>query len=229
MTMTTQTLDGRDMRVAMVSHELRGPIHVIMIGLEILRRSGLSSTERAVVQRIYNAATRMSALAEQFLGDVAYETRAPIPLERQDVNLADLCDEGLDECRMGHPGREIKLTADRGIRGSWDRLQLIELVSNLIQNALLHGDPSAPVSVDVRKTPTAAQIEVANQGPEIPSELLPTIFEPFRRGGCGSGGTGVGLGLYIVARIVEAHFGTVEVGCERGTTRFTVTLPIGSR
>jgi signal transduction histidine kinase len=229
MPMTSQALDGGDMRVAMVSHELRGPIHAIMIGLEILRRTGLGSTEGHVIQRIYNAATRMSALADQFLGNVEHETGAPILLQREDVNLADLCDESLDECRMGHPDREIKLIADRGIRGSWDRLQLIELVSNLIQNALQHGDPSAPVWVYVCKTPSAAQIEVANKGPEIPSELLPTIFEPFRRGVRSSGGTGVGLGLYIVAKIVAAHFGTVEVGCERGTTRFTVTLPVGSR
>jgi signal transduction histidine kinase len=104
----------------------------------------------------------------------------------------------------------------------------MELISNLVGNALDHGDPSAPILVHARKRERAAQIEVVNQGPTIPRELWRAIFEPFKRGQAAACGSGVGLGLYIVAQIAAAHGGSVEVSSLRRTTRFTVTFPIGS-
>jgi signal transduction histidine kinase len=226
--MLSQADGNRDLQVAMVSHDLRGPINAIVLGVEMLRRRRLGTAEDLIVHRIHRAAKRMAALIDRVLDRATLQLGAPVALERGPVNLEELCRETLEEFRMGHPGRELRLTAEEGISGRWDRLRLIELLSNLVGNALEHGDPSAPIVVHARRRGNAAQIEVVNQGPTIPRELWGAIFEPFRRAPATSRGNGVGLGLYIVAQIAAAHGGSIEVSSLRSTTRFTVTFPIGS-
>jgi phosphoserine phosphatase RsbU/P len=221
--------DGNgELDVAMVSHELRAPINAIVLGVELLRRRRLGTAEDLIAQRIHRAAKRMASLVDRVLDRATLQLGSPVTLERGPVDLDELCRETLEEFRMSHPGRELRLAAEEGIRGSWDRLWLIEMLSNLVGNALEHGDPSAPIIVHARKRENAAQLEVVNQGPTIPRELWRDIFEPFRRARVTARGNGVGLGLYIVAQIAAAHGGRVEVSSLRRTTRFTVTLPFGS-
>lgn len=214
-----------EMQVAMVSHDLRAPIQTIILGLEMLRRHGHRSMEDQVVQRLYGVAMRMAALVDRMLEEAALELTAPIAVQRTIVDLEDLCRKTIEELRMGHPDREIRLVAAKGIRGRWDGLRLVELLSNLVENALEHGDAGAPVDVQVRKRTGAAQINVLNRGPTIPRELSATIFEPFRQLSLGPRHSGVGLGLYIVAQIVSSHGGTVGVRSAHSRTKFTVTLP----
>jgi len=215
------------LQVAMVSHDLRAPLHAIVLGLELLRTRPLGSPQDQVVQRMYKAAQRMAFLLDRILSPPV-QPGPVIPLQPAPLELAELCRELFEELHMGHPDRQLTLTADEGIEGSWDRLWLVELLSNLVENALEHGDPATPVGVDVRKRGELAQIEVRNQGPDIPPDLRKAIFEPFRRGPGRAGAHGVGLGLYIVAQIATAHGGTVEVSSESGVTQFTVTLPLRS-
>jgi len=215
------------LQVAMVSHDLRAPLHAIVLGLELLRTRPLGSPQDQVVQRMYRAAQRMAFLLDRILTSPV-QAGPVIPLQPAPLELSGLCRELFEELHMGHPDRQLTLTADEGIEGSWDRLWLVELLSNLVENALEHGDPAAAVAVDVRKKGELAQIEVSNRGPGIPPELRKAIFAPFRRGPGRSGTHGVGLGLYIVAQIAAAHGGAVEVSSESGVTRFTVTLPLGS-
>jgi len=103
---------------------------------------------------------------------------------------------------------------------------LTEVASNLVNNAVKHGQAGQPIYVIVRDEGDRVSLRVHNLGPPIPSGLLPVIFEPFRRTKHGSGRGSFGLGLYIVKEIVAAHGGTVEVtsSATRGTT-FIVHLP----
>ncbi|HEY2031832.1 MAG TPA: sensor histidine kinase, partial [Myxococcales bacterium] len=102
-------------------------------------------------------------------------------------------------------------------------------VSNLLRNAIHHGLPATPVRVVLRSEPGLAFIAVHNQGPPIPEETLPLIFDPFKRGDrlrTEGQGQGLGLGLYIVQKVVEAHGGHVEARSTRGEgTTFTLVLP----
>ena len=226
--MVSQPDGNGELQVAMVSHDLRAPINAIVLGVEMLRRRRLGTAEDLIVQRIHRAAKRMASLVDRVLDQAVLQRGAPVVLERGPVDLEEICRETLEEFRVSYPGRELRLAAEEGIRGSWDRVRLMELISNLVGNALDHGDPSAPIIVHARKGDRAAQIEVVNQGPTIPRELWRAIFEPFKRGQATARGSGVGLGLYIVAQIAAAHGGSVEVSSLRRTTRFTVTFPIGS-
>jgi signal transduction histidine kinase len=218
----------QELRVAIVSHDLRAPIHAILLGAELLRRRGIGTTQRQIAQRIYNVATRMANLVDRILDATALQLGARMVLQREPVDLEELCRETVEECRMGNPGRVIRLAAEKGTRGFWDRLRLAELLSNLLANALEHGDPGTVVLVHARRRAHVAQIEVVNQGLAIPRELAKAIFKPFRRAP-GRRSLGLGLGLYIVSQITAAHGGSVEVSSARRTTRFTVTLPLDQR
>jgi signal transduction histidine kinase len=116
-------------------------------------------------------------------------------------------------------------------RGFWDEERLDQVVTNLFTNAIKHGAPSEIVGVRLEgREKSYVVVEVSNRGTPIPPDLLPVIFDPFRRGEgrYDARSKGVGLGLYIAERILAAHGGTVSVrsSADDGTT-FTVTLPRG--
>jgi len=135
----------------------------------------------------------------------------------------------VEELRAAHRGRSIDLFVPPiGIWGDPDRME--QVCSNLIGNAILHGDPSTPVMVRAHVDGSSVIVSIHNYGVPIPEEVLPKLFDPFRRGereSRTSKTTGLGLGLYISWEIVRGHQGSIAVdsSAERGTT-FRVKLPI---
>ncbi|HET6344332.1 MAG TPA: ATP-binding protein, partial [Myxococcota bacterium] len=112
--------------------------------------------------------------------------------------------------------------------GAWDEDRLAQVVTNLLRNALQHGDPATPVHLRIESDAEDVCIRVHNTGVPIPCEQLPHIFEPMSRASLdkGQGGRSVGLGLFIVRHIVRAHGGSVDVQSHVTTgTTFTVRLP----
>jgi len=222
---SSQEPSNVEMDMAMVTHDLRAPLQVIILGLEMLRRHPVGSAETELMQRICGATKRMSSLIDRVL-DRASLHLGPSVLHRQPVDLERLCREIVEEFCIAHPGKELRVSAEGGVTGSWDRLRLVELVTNLLVNAIDHGDVSAPVVIEVRRKGGFAQLAVANHGPRIPRELTQSIFEPFCRAPASATHKGTGLGLYIAAQIVAAHGGSIGVTSGRNRTRFTVTLPL---
>ena len=135
----------------------------------------------------------------------------------------------VDECAAAYPDRQIDWETAGDFVGDWDTDRLSQVASNLIRNALRHGDAHGLVRVSLDgRAVEAIRFAVANRG-HISPELLPHIFDPFRgREEPSSRGEGLGIGLFIVRQIVLAHRGTVDVSStpEDGTT-FVVTLPRG--
>jgi signal transduction histidine kinase len=145
------------------------------------------------------------------------------------TDLHEVCRGVVAELQAAEPDRSVALELSGDGRGAWDPARMAQAVSNLVSNALEHGAPDAPVRVTVGGDEEHAIVEVENQGPPIPRELMAVMFEPFCRGSAlrdASHARGLGLGLFIVSEIVGAHGGAVEVdsSAERGT-RFTVILP----
>jgi signal transduction histidine kinase len=110
---------------------------------------------------------------------------------------------------------------------------MAQVVSNLIGNALQHSPEQAIVRVELRDRGDRVELETCNEGPPIPADVLPHIFEPGRRGPSGRGralSNGLGLGLYIVRQIVLAHEGSISVRSSQGEgTTFLVVLPRRTR
>ena len=123
------------------------------------------------------------------------------------------------------PDRHIEVSCAGDLAGVWDADRLNQVASNLVGNALQHGDTSDPVSVRLDGTSAdAVTLSVTNAG-RIAADVLPHIFDPFRGGERAVGRSeGLGLGLYIVQQIVQAHQGSVQVQSE-GATVFVVKVP----
>ncbi|WNG46572.1 PAS domain-containing protein [Archangium minus] len=218
----------RDRLVGIVSHDLRNPLHSISLAAELLlRREDVPEPVLAGVRRIARSADRMSRMITDLLDFTRARMGSGLPLQRRPGELVELVRATLEEFEVTHPGR-IVLSPGRGpYTGEWDPDRLAQVVSNLVGNALQHGAENLPVEISLREENETFVLSVRNQGPPIPEELLPHIFDPFRRA-ASSSRQGLGLGLYIVQQIVLAHGGsiTVDSNAASGTT-FTVRLPRG--
>ena len=105
--------------------------------------------------------------------------------------------------------------------------RLAQLFSNLIGNALTHGEAGTPVAVAAEARDGCFSFSVANQGQPIPPHVIEKLFEPFSRGEPGESQKGLGLGLYIAWEIARAHGGRLEVKSTVEETRFTFRMPLG--
>jgi signal transduction histidine kinase len=182
---------------------------------------------RRALSHIDIASQRMVELIGTLLDFSLARSGQALPITRVDGDLSDAARAAVEELRSATPDRAIDLHVQGDTRGAWDAARMAQIVSNLVGNALAHGDPREPVRVDLEGDDGRVTLRVGNRGPVIAPELIPNIFEPFRRGGDPSARPrGLGLGLYIVREVVHAHEGTIRVEStvERGTV-FTATLP----
>jgi signal transduction histidine kinase len=171
----------------------------------------------------------MGRMVSQLLDLTRARLGGGIPVERQRANLSEVVLAAVDELRLVHAARAISCSVPREVIGGWDVDRLAQVVSNLVGNAIQHGEPTLPVEVHLRHEGETATLTVRNQGAPIPRELLPVLFEPFRRGSrltSDKTASGLGLGLYISEQITRAHEGAIAVQSQATATTFTVTLPI---
>jgi PAS domain S-box-containing protein len=226
----------RELFIGMLGHDLRNPLGAITTGAELLTARGqrnpgerLDESSRKIVARISRSASRMARMIDQILDLARLNAGTGIPVERQPMDLADVCAAVIDELQALHRDRVIEVRYLGESAGSWDPDRLCQMLSNLIGNAIVHGDPGEPVRVLVTQEQAHVVVRVHNMGPPIPPEEIPTIFEAFRRAQAGRpvpGDKGLGLGLYITKEIVAAHGGTIDVrSTADGGTTFRVRLP----
>jgi signal transduction histidine kinase len=217
--------------VGVVGHDLRTPLAAIQMGIALLlRKGGLSPDQARTVGRLGASAGRMTAIIRDLLDFTRVRKEGAIPLEPKPVDLAEVCRRAVTELRQAHPNRGIALATPPAIPLVGDPERLLQVASNLVGNAIQHSPPESEVVVRLIASAAEAVLEVHNDGAPIPAELLPDLFEPFRQAVRGPDPTGsIGLGLFIVRALVDAHGGRVEARStsDEGTT-FTVRLPRGA-
>jgi len=194
--------------IAILSHDLRTPLSVIVLCADELK-SALGKGEFARnVAHMHASAHRMSRMIGQLLEFSRIRSEV-LQLETCEADLSDVAGAVLDEMRIAHPGREFPLSVSGGTKGHFDCDRLAQVFSNLVGNALVHGDADRPIEVSLDGTDADhLAISVKNAG-TIPEDLLPNLFDPFRSGK--NSKSGLGLGLYIVDQFVRAHRGRVDV------------------
>jgi len=215
----------RELMLGALGHDLRSPLATILANSDLLgSRGGLDAVARRSVERIDHAARRMDRMIRQLLDYTRASVTGGLPVAPRAIDLHAICRSVLDEMRDAHPDRALLLDCAGSGRGQWDPDRLAQLVSNLVANALAYGAPGSPVTVTVREQKGERILAVHNQGSAIDGRLMPRLFEPFERGNPRT--PGMGLGLYIARKIVEAHGGSIKVESTvaRGTT-FRVHLP----
>jgi two-component system, OmpR family, sensor kinase len=214
--------------LADASHELRTPLSSIRGYAELFRIGAArkpADTEKAM-GRIEDESARMGALVENLL-TLARLDQVP-EVARKPVDLTELARDAADDARAVAPDREVRLDADRPVTVLGDASQLRQVLGNLVRNALTHTPAGTPIDLSVTNGSAAGVIEVRDHGPGLPTDDTDALFERFWRADPGRerGRGGAGLGLSIVAAIVEAHGGTVKAAnADGGGAVFTISLP----
>jgi PAS domain S-box-containing protein len=219
----------RERFLGVVSHDLRNPLNAILLSANALMRAEeLPARQLKAVRRIVTSAERMGRMIGELLDFTRGRLGGGIPISRQPLNLRHLCRHVLEELEAAHPGRELLLEAEGHFQGEWDPDRLAQVFGNLFKNALDYSPEGSPVRISLHDEGDTVRVEVHNEGRPIPAELLPSIFQPFRRFSEESTHptSGLGLGLFIVEQIILGHGGTVSVrSSQREGTTFTVRLP----
>jgi two-component system, OmpR family, sensor kinase len=222
--------------VADASHELRTPLTSIRGYAELFRRGADSRPEDLAksMQRIEGEAARMGVLVEDLL--LLARLDQGRPLEREQVDLARIVEDAVDSARAVEPDRPIDLELHGPTSVIGDEGRLRQAVDNLLDNARVHTPASSRVRVtlgsDADSDASSVLLSVADEGPGLTSDVATRAFERFYRGDPSRSRSmgGAGLGLSIVAAIVEAHGGTVTVRSEEGAgATFEVRLPVSGR
>ncbi|HWO21582.1 MAG TPA: ATP-binding protein [Kofleriaceae bacterium] len=216
---------AQELFLGALGHDLRNPLNTISTGMELLQTSEAVAAEHGgTLQRMSRAMDRMCRMIDQLLvfTQSLHET---VPMKRQPVDLAELARSVARDAAHASP-HPIQVHAEAPAPILGDAGKLMQLVDNLVGNAIRYGEGT--VTVRVGRDGGDAMLRVHNHGQPIPPAALPTLFEPFTRAS-GRGG-GFGLGLYIVDQIARKHDGSVAVASnpEAGTT-FTVRLPAASQ
>jgi two-component system OmpR family sensor kinase len=210
------------------SHELRTPLTSIRGYAELFRRGADSRPEDLAksMARIEAEAARMGVLVDDLL--LLARLDQGRPLERERVDLSQVATEAVEAARAIEPARTIDLDVDGPADIIGDEGRLRQVIDNLLDNARVHTPAAAAVHVAVAIDGDDAVLTVADEGPGIAPEVAGRLFERFYRGDPARSREtgGAGLGLSIVAAIVESHGGTVKAVPRDGTgTTFEVRLP----
>jgi signal transduction histidine kinase len=228
---TRAAQSSRDIFLGILGHDLRTPLGAILLASDVLLRTDdLGGRATKLSARIYSSVSRANRIVADLMDFTRVHLGNGIPIRTERVDLVPICEQIVDEASTFHPNAEIVAATCKAAVGEFDAPRIEQVFSNLISNAVHHGDKESPVSVCLECAKTEVVFSVHNQGAPIPEQVLPTIFQPMERyiAGVGSeqpAGGGLGLGLHIAAEIVEAHKGKIEVESGSAGTRFTVRLP----
>lgn len=221
-----QASELREQFIAVLGHDLRNPLASIDAGTRMLQRTVTDDKGKSVIGLMQKSISRMSGLIDNVLDFARGRLGGGIPIEQADeVPLRPVLEQVVAELRMANPERQIdsELT-DTVVR--CDEGRIGQLLSNLIANALTHGDPESPIEVRSSVAGDRFELSVANGGEPIPDVVIKDMFTPFVRAADSSSAQGLGLGLYISSEIAKAHRGKLQVVSSAEETRFTFSMPL---
>lgn len=214
--------------LAKVAHDLRSPLTVIAMSAHFLLEDSQESTTREVAQDMERSAARMERLLTDLL-EVAHIESGVFQVVKEEHDVGELVREVYRTYRPMFADRQLTFSADEppstGL-ASFDHDRIVQVISNLLANAMKFTPPEGSVRLLGRVRPDHIDIEVFNSGPGVPSEALSHVFDRFWQND-EHAGRGLGLGLYICREIVEAHGGRIEAESVLGEgTTFRFTLPL---
>ncbi|MFO0675261.1 MAG: hybrid sensor histidine kinase/response regulator [Polyangiaceae bacterium] len=225
-----RTLRLNEELMAIVGHDLRNPLNVILMTASLMGASATDVETKKAVTRLQTSGKRMLQIISDLNDLSRSRLGGGIPIEPRPMDLATVVHKTIAEIELANPTRRIDVHARGDLRGEWDAPRLEQVFSNLVGNAARHGTDGEPIVVTLEGGDDSVVASIHNGG-HVPPELIARLFEPFHTGtGPRKRVEGLGLGLYIVDQLVRAHDGDVEVtSCEREGTTFRVTLPRAAR
>jgi signal transduction histidine kinase len=216
----------REQFIAVLGHDVRNPLASIMVGTELLLGKTNHAADRRVLERVQSSSRRINALVNDLLDLARGRLGAGISLELSAADdLTARLAHVVAEVQGSHPSRSIHLDAGAPPTVRCDPGRIEQLLSNLLANAVEHGEGRTPITVSVGGDERTFALAVVNEGAPISEEKLPRLFEPYFRGGQSGAHNGLGLGLYIAMEIAKAHGGNIAVTSSASRTSFEFTMP----
>jgi signal transduction histidine kinase len=217
-------LELQERVLGIVSHDLRSPLAAIQGGAVILSRTRLAPEHARVASIVLASSRRMERIIRDLLDYTRTRARTGIPLSLRATDAGDVCARVADEAALSGRG-VVELHREGDLSGEWDPDRLEQAIANLVANGIEHAPPGTAVRLRAAGEADRVGIRVENDGPPIPPDAVRSLFDPFQRHATAGGRPGLGLGLFIVRTIVEAHGGTVEVDSAASPVAFVVRLP----
>jgi signal transduction histidine kinase len=221
---------SRQLFLAILGHDLRGPLNAMLMSAELLKRTARLDADAAETARqISDSASAMGRMITDILDFTSASLGATMPVHPAPADLAKICQDVAWETCAAHPSRVIRVAADGDLTGEWDADRLRQVLGNLLGNAVQHGE--GPIDVVAAADGEDVVLTVRNGGRPIPASALPTLFDPLVRGPSARPDArrrhgSLGLGLYIARQVVAAHGGTLDVvSTEAAGTTLTARLP----
>ncbi|HSL25347.1 MAG TPA: ATP-binding protein, partial [Acidimicrobiia bacterium] len=211
--------------LAAVGHDLRTPLASMKVAVTTVLEPGLQLSEiqqHKLLETVNSEVDRLGAMIDHLL-DLSRLERGAFRLSQEQVDLGRLAHDAADRVRLSS-GRQVQVASAADATVVGDSVRLLEVITNLIDNAARYSTPGTPILVTLRPEEGSVTVAITDEGPGISREDQEKLFRPFARGTRSD--TGTGLGLAITRSIVHAHKGTIEVvSSPDGGTTMSVTIP----
>lgn len=216
----------REQFIFILGHDLRNPLASIASGVSMLKKTTDDTRRAQILALMEGSVSRIDGLIENVLDFARVRMGGGLKVENTDPrSLQPALEQIVGELRDTHPSRAIVTEFDAAEPVHGDHQRLARLFSNLVGNALAHGDPAQPIHIGASVGGGEFRFWVANAGEPIPEATRINLFQPFVRGDT-SDRQGLGLGLFIASEIAKLHRGALDVTSDASGTRFTFTMPV---
>lgn len=221
---------SREIFVGILGHDLRTPINAVITASQfILETPGATAKHAELTATTLRSARRMNNMVSALLDFTVGRLGAGLSINAEPANLEEVVREVVEEVSTAHPKSQIQFSHSGDLNASVDAQRVCQLLTNLIGNAIQYGTSEDLIGVSALGEENEVVIRVHNYGSPIPTSEIAGIFSPFKRLDVKSSeneSNSLGLGLYIVERIVAAHGGFIDVrSSEAAGTLFSVRLP----
>lgn len=223
---------SREIFLGILGHDLKDPLSAIVMSADLLAELPREEDRRReIAARIHTIGTRMQQMISDLLDFTRSRLGGGMPIEPHPVDLREVVQAAADEVTTSHPERAIHVEISGDLHGKLDSRRIGQALSNLLGNAVHHGQPKTTIDVLAHGDGKEISLAVHNEGAPIPPERRTAIFDPLsatveHNRLHARDPNHLGLGLYITREIVRSHHGRIDLdsSAERGTT-FTIHLP----
>jgi signal transduction histidine kinase len=222
-----KTAELREQFIAILGHDLRNPVSAVRNVAQLFESGRLDENGiKRFTKVLLNSSFRMMGLIDNLMDFARGRLGSGIIINKRIQSLKEPLQYVIDELQLIWPDKiilsDIELHTDVNI----DARRISQLFSNLLGNALSHGEPGQPVRIKIHQNEDVFLLSVTNNGQDIPASVLNQIFEPFARGKANADHDGLGLGLYIASEIAKTHDGMLECFSANNEIEFRLTIPL---
>ncbi len=217
----------REQFIAVLGHDLRNPLAALSAGARLLVTANSPEKAQQIEAMMQRSVDRMAKMIDGVMDFARGRLGGGLVLgDKAPADLEPVLRQVVAEIALDHPDRTIETTFDLKVSVTCDPARIAQMFSNLLGNAVTHGDPARPIRAHAATHASSFELYVTNAGEPIPDDVREHLFQPFYRGNVRPSKQGLGLGLYIASEIAKAHGGSLDVTSTERETRFTFVMPL---